>query len=106
MKIREALLNDNIGVLELYSALIDADMGNYDNVNSTEIIKEYIADMISKDINVLHMVKAIEDEVSKYDLWEVWLGNSMETPTPINTKQELLDALSIEEEDLDEVIKL
>ena len=106
MKIKEAIQNKDIEFYSLYEALINQDFGNFDNVNRTEIIQEYIKDMISKGVSVFHMLKAIEDNISKYDLWEVWLGNSMETPTPINSKEELVDALGLEGEDLDLEIEI
>ena len=55
----------------------------------------YINDMNSGGINVSHIEEVLENNPSREELYGIWLGNSMNTPTPINTKQDLIDALEI-----------
>jgi len=50
---------------------------------------------MKEDVSVSHILKAIEDNPSKEELYCIWLGNSMETPAPINTKEDLVEALEI-----------
>lgn len=98
MTIKEALLNRNISFDKLYNALSQDDLGDWNSVNSTDIIKQYTEEMIEKDIQVEHIVEALEQGCST-DVWKIWLGNSMETPQPVTTKEELVDALSLEDEE-------
>jgi hypothetical protein len=105
MKIREALENGNVSYRDFYSALQDADIGAWDDINSTDIIHDYLNDMIQQGVRVSHIVEALENNDSEYDDWCIWLGNSMETPNPINSKQDLIDALQLDEEDLNMDIK-
>ena len=46
-------------------------------------------------VHISHIVQALEDNPSEQEVYGIWLGNSMETPTPINTKKELFDALGV-----------
>ena len=98
MTIKQAIKDDNISFDKFYDTLSYNEIGYWDEVNHTEIIKDYIKDMIDKDINVSHILTAIENEYSEQDLWKIWLGNSMETPEPINTKEDLVEALNLQEE--------
>lgn len=84
---------------ELYDYLQDKDEGYWDNVNSEEIVRMYIDDMNNDGINVSHIEEAIENNPSREGLYEIWLGNSMNTPTPINTKEDLLEALELDKKD-------
>lgn len=52
-------------------------------------------------IRVSHMLAALEQ--SDADNFIVWLGESAETPVPINTKEELIDVLGLT---LDEIIEI
>ena len=107
MKIKDALIDEDIDYREFKSMLQDAGIGDWDSINSTEVIEAYIAEMMPQGIHVSHMLKALEtaDQAGNDD-WHVWLGNSMETPTPINSKQDLLTALGIwEEEELEQEIE-
>lgn len=101
MKIREALTDENISYREFYDMLSEYDDANWDEVNSTDTIKSYIKDMIDQDIAVSHILEAIESDDCDTDDWKIWLGNSMETPEAICSKQELLDALGISDDELD-----
>lgn len=87
VKAFEMLYDENISMYEIY----EEGIGNIDSVNSRETIEMYISDMIPKGISVSHMLVVLEN--SNADLFSVWLGNSMETPTPITTKRELIEAL-------------
>lgn len=87
--------DDSISFNEFFNLVKDLDEGDWDNVNSEEVILQYISEKSKDGIQVSHILKAIEDEPSREELYEIWLGNSMETPTPINKKQDLLTALGI-----------
>lgn len=80
----------------LHSYLLDKDLGNWDNVYDEDIIKQYVNDMMLKGIHVSHILEALESHPSSEGLYSIWLGNSMETPTPINNKLELVEALGLE----------
>ena len=101
MTIKQAIKDDNISFDKFYDTLSYNEIGYWDEVNDTEIIKNYIIDMIRDDIWVSHILVAIENEYSEHDLWNIWLGNSMETPEPINTKEDLVEALNLQDEDLE-----
>ena len=98
--IKKALRDDNVSYREFYSALQDTGLGFWDNVNGTDNIKDYIIEMIGEDITVSHILAALESEESNTDDWKIWLGNSMETPEPINSKEDLIEALGISMEDM------
>lgn len=95
LTIKQAINSSEVSFNSFYNALYEFGEGFWDGVNDTEIIKMYITDMINEDIWVSHILEAIETEHSSTDLWEIWLGDSGETPSPINTKKELVDALGL-----------
>lgn len=101
MTIKQAMEDDNISFGDFYYNLYNEGIGYWDEVNDTEIIKDYIIDMIRDDIWVSHILTAIENEYSEHDLWRIWLGNSMEIPEAINTKEDLVEALNLQDEDLE-----
>lgn len=105
MKIKNALKNENITFDDLYYALENEGIGCWDNINYTDVIKEYIIEQIKEDISVSHMLAAIE-EGSSTDVWEIWLGSSMETPYPVESKESLVEALELSEKDLEIDINL
>lgn len=88
------------------TALSDSDIGCWDNVNSTDVIQQYIREKMTEGIQVSHMLKALETEHCESEQWEIWLGNSMEIPSPINTKEDLVEALGLSEEDLEREIAI
>jgi hypothetical protein len=91
----EAFIDDeSISFRDFYDELRDLDEGNWDGVNSEEIIRQYVAEKSREGYSVSHILKAIEENPSSEELYAIWLGNSMETPTPINTKEELYNALN------------
>ena len=99
MKIEKEMMEaENVSFADFYNYLVDKDIGNWDNVNSEEIIKSYCTDMMAKGIHISHIIEAIEQNPSDEGFYEIWLGNSMETPTPINNKRQLYDALGLEDE--------
>ncbi len=51
--------------------------------------------MSLKGIHVSHILEAMEENSSNEELYCIWLGNSMETPTPINNKKDLFEALEL-----------
>jgi len=85
---------------KFYDYLYDNYDGDWDNVNSEDIIRMYIDDMRNKDVDVDHIEKALDSNPSSTELYEIWLGNSMNTPRPIENELELLDALGIDEDEL------
>ena len=99
--IKKALHDDKVPYREFYYALQYAGLGFWDNVNSTDNIKEHIIEMIGEDITVSHILATLESEESGTDDWKIWLGNSMETPEPINSKEDLVKALGISMEDME-----
>ena len=66
----------------------------WDDVNSEDILLQYIGEMAKKGIIVSHILKAIEDNPSQEEIYNIWLGNSMNTPIPINTKKDLIELLT------------
>lgn len=94
--IRQKLNDPRIRFDEFYNFLQEKDIGNWDDVNSEEIIQQYIAEKTREGIHVSHILKAIEKNPSTQELYAIWLGNSMETPTPINNKKDLVEALGID----------
>ena len=97
MKYKDMIKDDNISFDVFYTKLRDSDLGDWDRINNEDIIKQYCSEMSLKGIHISHILKAIEDNPSNQELYAIWLGNSMETPEPINTKQQLYDALEVEE---------
>jgi hypothetical protein len=86
---------------DAYDLLQEHDIGNWDAVNDKGIIISYCTDMMEKGVIVSHIIKALEDNESDEDLYNIWLGNSMNTPTPINTVNDLIEALEISDNDLE-----
>ena len=101
MKIIDALHNENISFSKFYNGLEDVGIGCWDSVNTTEILKQYIIEQIQEDIPITHMLSIIEKTYSEYDLWNVWLGSGSDEPEPINSKQDLIDALGLYDEHLE-----
>lgn len=106
MKIKDALKNEDISYRDFYAALQMLGIGYWDGVNSTEIIEQYVRDMMKDGIRVSHILAALEDNESEFDDWRIWLGNSMNTPIPINSKEDLIEALELEDEDLEADIEI
>ncbi len=94
---QKMIKDDEISFMEFYNYLQDKEIGNFDGINSEDVIKQYCSEMMIKGIHISHIIKAIEDNPSTEELYCIWLGNSMETPTPINNKQDLYEALEIGE---------
>lgn len=78
-------------------------IGKWDNVNSRETILDYVKEKIGEDVRVSHILEVIEDNPFD-ELFNIWLGNSSETPTPIKTKFDLVEALGLSYDDLDTLI--
>ena len=70
IRLDELVKNDAISLGDMYSIVLDENLGNLDEI-----------------------LQAIE-EISSTWLFNIWLGNSMETPCPINTKEDLKEALT------------
>jgi len=94
--IKSIFNNEEYDFSAFYDYLQNADYGNWDNINSDETIRQYINEKVKEGIRVSHILEALENNPSKEDLYCIWLGNSMETPTPINNKKDLLEALEID----------
>lgn len=100
MTIREALLSEEVSFDDFYNGIENTELGYWDNINSTDIIYDYINEKMREGIIVSHILNALENDSSEHDLWDIWLGNSMETPKPINDKEDLVDALCLDDDDL------
>lgn len=98
--IKDLLEDEEVSYKDFRYHLMDKDLGNWDEINSTDTIQDYIIDQIKEGVHVSHILSEIETETSITGDWQIWLGNSQETPTPINSKEELVEALDLEEEDL------
>ena len=61
---------------------------------SADKVEKVLNEMAGKGIRVSHILKAIEDNPSQHDFYNIWLGNSMNTPEPINTKKDLIEILT------------
>ena len=94
--IKDMLNDNNVSFGEFYNYLRDKDEGEWDNVNSEDIVRMYIDDMNNDDIDVSHIEEVVENNPSTEELYEIWLGNSMLTPIPINTKEDLYNALELD----------
>lgn len=106
LTIKKALKNDEITYREFYSAIQEKGLGNWDNINSADTIQDYITYMMKQGVRVSHILEALEQNESEFDDWSIWLGNSMETPSPINSKQDLIDALGLDEDELKQKITI
>jgi hypothetical protein len=84
--------------IEAYNQLQDDDRGDWDSINSEEIIIQYCTEMMSKGIRVSHIVEALENHPSSKEVYHINLGNSMNTPPPINNVKDLIEALEVEDE--------
>jgi hypothetical protein len=104
--IKEALDNNEIEFNDFYNALQEKEIGYWDSINSEDIIHEYIDDMMDRGVQVSHILKAIEENPSDQELYSIWLGNSMETPEPINTKEDLVNALELDDDGLQQKIDI
>lgn len=104
MTIKESITDNSITFQELYDKLQFKNIGNWDSINSEDTIMQYITDMRKKDVKVGHIWHAIEENPSEEDLYCIDLGMSLNTPTPINDKKDLIEALGLDEQDLEEII--
>lgn len=98
LTIAEAIDEKRISFKEFYEVLKDIGLAEVDDINDTEIIEQYLEEKEAEDIEVSHIREALERGCST-DIWRIWLGNSMETPEPIETKQDLADILYLDEND-------
>lgn len=101
MTIRDAVHSDGVEYRDLYEYLQEKCYGDWDSINSTDSIVEYCRDMMKQGVAVSHIVTALEQNEHETDDWKIWLGNSMETPEAIYDKVELVESLSLSEEELD-----
>lgn len=97
MTIFDMINNDEVTFEQFYTCCMDNDLGDWDNVNSTNIIYDYINEQMRDGTVVSHILRELETESSSKELWKIWLGNNMETPKPINSKEDLANALGLEE---------
>lgn len=91
VRLNELVEDEGVSLDDMFSIAIDEGLGFIDGVNDREIIEMYISEKMLEGIRVSHILRAIEDSDSYY--FEIWLGNSMETPEPIETKERLMEAL-------------
>jgi len=90
-RFNELVEDKNINLEKMYQIAQDEDLGDLDGVNSREIIKMYISEMIGGHARVSHILNALEN--NSCHLFKIWLGNPSETPTPIRNKKDLREAL-------------
>lgn len=102
MTVRQAMNNDEMDFVVFYEAVKEAELGNWDLVNDTDTIKEYVIEQINNGIRVSHILQKIEEKEfhNENDLWEMYLGDALATPTPIYDKIDLARALDIGDEGL------
>lgn len=92
-RVKRMLDDERVSFDKFYEFLRDKEWGDWDSVNSEDIIRQYVEEMMGKRVHVSHIVAALESNPSENELYHIWLGNSMETPEPINTKKDLYEAL-------------
>ena len=61
MTLKEALNDDNVSYYDFYTALCDEDIGCWDNVNSSEILYDYINELMRQGYYVSHILRAMEE---------------------------------------------
>lgn len=98
--IKEAIEDDSFEFEEFKAELLKSDIGEWEKVNSADTIFDYIEEKMREGVLVSHILATIETRSAKHDLWNIWLGNSMEEPEPINSKQDLCNALGLNNLDL------
>lgn len=91
-RINQLVEDERVDLDEMYRIVLDEDLGFLDGINDREIIEMYITEKMQEGIKVSHILKKLE-ECYDVDLFGIWLGNSMETPEPIRTKEDLKAAL-------------
>ncbi len=88
-KSREEILKMDFN--DAYDYLQNNDNDLYwDDLNSEDTLFMFINEKMREGITVSHILKVIEDNPSEHGQYSIWLGNSTETPKPINTVEELL----------------
>ena len=100
MTFKEALQDEEISYYDFYTALMDQDLGAWDDINSSYILYDYINEKMREGYCVSHILKAMESQYCYTDDWKISLDNSMNEPVAINTKEDLVEALGLDEEDL------
>lgn len=91
----EMMNDDNVSFDDFYNYLRDEEAVNWDRINSEEIVKMYCTEMMNDGIHISHIIKVLEDNPSNKEVYGICLGNSMNTPTPINTKKDLFRELRL-----------
>lgn len=94
--------DESVSFQEFYNLLYNEGMGDWNNVNDRETIKQYIKEQIDEDVCISHMLEAIEKSDAEY--FEVTLDCSSNVPVHISDKSELVLALGLDTEDLDKII--
>lgn len=100
MTIYEALLSEDISYRDLFNGLKKADYGDWDSVNSLDDIRNYLLGKAREGVPVKHLLEALESDQSAYGDWWFRLADSEELPSPINSKEDLYEALALDEVDL------
>ena len=102
--VKKLLMDDNVSFDDFSEALYSGDVGDWDSVNSLDSMRDYICDMVQQGISVSHIMMVLEEDIfDSVSYYKMWLGNSMETPVPITTKEELVDALSLDGSEIVEI---
>ncbi|PWM29339.1 MAG: hypothetical protein DBX40_00290 [Clostridiales bacterium] len=100
MTIKDAINDEAVSYYELYDYLLEHDIGYWNDVNSSEILYDYINDMMRQGYRVSHMLKAMERQFCETQDWHIALDNSANTPKAIKSKEDLAEALYLSDDDL------
>ena len=94
--------DESVSFQEFYNLLYSEGIGDWNNVNDRETIKQYIKEQIDEDVCISHMLEVLEKSDAEY--FEVTLDCSSNIPVRISDKYKLLFALGLISEDLDKII--
>lgn len=100
MTVKEAIKNDNVTYRDFFTFLFENDIGCWNDVNSTDVIHDYINSMMREGYLVSHILAAMERQRYASDDWHMALDNSMNMPEVIQSKEALANALSLSDEQL------
>jgi len=105
MTVADAIKNKNVLMCDFVSAV--SEIGDWQGVNSEEVIIDYVKHMIDEFVPVSHILKAIESNTSTYNAYyKMDLGYSLNVPELITDKEELAHAVYFDTEDYEKEIEL
>lgn len=96
-KVKSLIKDDDVSFGEFYNALYASGVGDWDWVSSRDALKDYICNMVQRGVAVSHILQVLEDDpYESTDCYKMWLGDSLDTPVPITTKDGLAFALDLD----------